>query len=215
MGGATGGPGPAVRVFLLDDHELMRRGLRQLLEEAEGVDVVGEAGSAEVAKRRILALRPDVALLDIKLDQGSGVEVCRAVRDRDPTIRALMITTFDDEDARKGSALAGAAGVVLKDIRGDTLVESVRRVAAGQELPSAAAAPAGAADFAGDPLLARLTPQERRVLDLVVEGLTNREVGAELGIAEKTVRNHVTNVLGKLGLARRTQAAVYVVQHRS
>lgn len=211
---------PSIRVFLLDDHELLRRGLRDVLENAPDIDVVGEAGTAVQGLRLILALRPDVALLDVQLPDGNGVEVCRSVRQRDPGIRTLMLTTYDDADARLAATLAGAAGFVLKQIRGTQLIDAIRRVHAGEELPQR---PGGGGGGDGgtrsaprdDSRLRTLTPQERRILDLIVEGLTNGEIGERLGIGEKTVRNHVSAMLGKLGLTRRTQAAVYAVQHEA
>lgn len=202
-----------IRVFILDDHELMRRGLRGVLEAADDIEVVAESSSAAEATRRIPALRPDVALLDVRLPDGTGIEVCRAVRTVDPGIRALMITSFDDDDARAAAVLAGASGFVLKQIRGTELLDAVRRVGAGEALappssPADAGSPAGVGHLAVD----SLTPQERRVLDLIVEGLTNADIGERLGISEKTVRNHVTSVLAKLGFTRRTQAAVFMVR---
>ena len=200
-----------VRVFLLDDHALMRRGIREVLEAAGGFAVVGESGSAQEAVRRIPALRPDVALLDVKLPDGSGVDVCRRVRGLDPGIRALMITTYDDEDARAAADLAGAAGFVLKEVDVEDLVRDVRRVARGDVLADerpGEVEPADPDDRTGR--LALLTGQERRVLDLVAEGLTNKQIGDALGISPKTAKNHVTSVLGKLGVGRRTQAAVYL-----
>jgi two-component system, NarL family, response regulator DevR len=203
-----GDRGP-IRVFIVDDHELMRRGLRGVLDAAPDIEVVAESSSAAEAIRRIPALRPDVALLDVRLPDGTGIEVCRAVRAVDPGIQALMITSFDDDDARAAAVLAGAAGFVLKQIRGTELLDAVRRVGAGEHLPP----PAPPADAGVDHLaLGSLTPQERRVLDLIVEGLTNADIGVRLGISEKTVRNHVTSVLAKLGFERRTQAAVYMVR---
>lgn len=212
--GATGAP---IRVFLLDDHEMVRLGLRDLLVSAGGFIVVGESASAREAIRRIPALRPNVALLDVRLPDGSGIEVRRQVRARDPRIRAVMVTTFDDDEARLSALLAGASGFVLKQIRSGDLAASLRRVAAGESLIDAASAPeivdrAGAA--VGDPRLSTLTPQERRILDLIAEGLTNRQIGERLGISEKTVKNHVTQILGKLGFSRRTQAAVFAVGRR-
>lgn len=201
----------AVRVFILDDHEMLRRGLRTMLEEAGGLEVVGESGSAQEALRLIPALRPRVALLDVQLPDGTGIEVCRLVRTLDPSIVALMVTTFDNDDARLAAALAGAAGFVSKQIRSGALVDAVRRVAAGEILLDAAAAAEAvrqARDTRADPRLAALTGQERRVLDLVTEGLTNREIGERLRIGEKTVKNYVTAVLLKLGVTSRTQAAV-------
>lgn len=234
-------PDAPIRVFLLDDHELLRRGLRDLLEREGDLEVVGEAGNARQGAGMILALRPDVALLDVQLPDGSGVEVCRQVRSRDPGIRALMLTTFDDAQARMAALLAGASGFVLKQIRGTELVTSVRRVAAGEAIDGAepgrfggraAGAPgsagtsgmsgasgasgtSGASGRVADDRLRSLTPQERRVLDLIVEGLTNGQIGERLGIGEKTVRNHVTNLLAKLGLSGRTQAAVYAVKRET
>ena len=206
-----------IRVFLLDDHELVRRGMRDLLMSAGGFEVVGESASAREAARRIPALRPDVALLDVRLPDGSGVEVCRQVRARDPSIRAIMVTTYDDEEARLSAVLAGASGFVLKQVRGGDMAESVRRVAAGETLidvESATRIVARAREAREDPRLAALTSQERRILELIVEGLTNRQIGVRLGISEKTVKNHVTQVLGKLGFTRRTQAAVFAVKGR-
>ncbi len=203
-----------VRVYVVDDHELLRRGLRSVLEADPRVDVVGEASSALEATRRIPALRPDVALLDVRLGDGSGIEVCRAVRSVDPGIRVLMITSYDDEEARTGALLAGASGFVLKQIRGRRLVDALCRVAAGGQVVDEEELVAPPRGRGVDDRLASaaLTPQERRILDLVVEGLTNRQIGERIGIAEKTVRNHVTSILAKLGFTRRTQAAVYVAR---
>ena len=201
-----------VRVFLLDDHEMLRRGVRDMLLEAGGFEVAGESGSALDAVRVLPALRPDVAVLDVLLPDGSGIEVCRHVRAQDPTIRVLMLTTFDDEEARLAAALAGASGFVSKCIRGTELLDAVRRGAAGEILLDARAAADAvhrARCAAEDPRLASLTGQEKRVLDLIADGLTNREIGERLTIGENTVKNYVTAVLLKLGLTRRTQAAVY------
>ena len=208
---AQGGGGPT-SVYLLDDHELLRRGLREVLEEAGGFTVIGESGTASEAVRRIPALRPDVMLLDVQLPDGSGIDVCRQVLSIDPGIRALMVTTYDDDAARLCAVLAGAAGFVLKQIRGAELVRSVRRVAAGEVLLSREAAQAAveaAAHPPVDPRLESLTGQERRILDLIADGLTNRQIGERLGITERTVKNYVTGLLLKLGLQRRTQAAVF------
>jgi two-component system, NarL family, response regulator DevR len=201
-----------IRVFILDDHELVRRGMRDLLVESGGFEIVGESGSAREAIRRIPALRPRVALLDVRLPDGSGLDVCRAVRALDPSIAVLMITSFDDEQAMVSATLAGAAGFVLKQVRGTDLASAVRQVAAGDSLLDPAEVEATARRLrgcSGDPRMARLTGQEQRILDLIVEGLTNRQIGDRLHIAEKTVKNHVTNVLVKLGFERRTQAAVF------
>jgi DNA-binding NarL/FixJ family response regulator len=204
-----------VRVYVLDDHELMRRGLQGVLDADPGIEVVGESASAERGAGAILALRPDVALLDVRLPDGSGIEVCRTVRSRDPEIRALMITSFDDEEARTAAVLAGAAGFILKQIRGHELLDAVRRVAAGERLVPETPGPGTGPTRMEELVVASLTPQERRVLDLIVEGLTNGEIGDRLEISEKTVRNHVTNVLAKLGFTTRTQAAVFMVRRGS
>lgn len=201
-----------VRVYLVDDHELVRRGLRGVLSDCPDIEVVGECATASEAARRIPVVRPDVAVLDVRLPDGSGVDVCREIRARDPAIHALIVTSYDDDTAREAATRAGASGFVLKQIRGPRLVTGVLTAAAGGrvEAPpsSLSRGPARPEDLA----LRSLTPRERRVLDLVAEGLTNREVGRRLGIREKTVRNHVSNVLAKLGLTSRTQAAVLLVR---
>jgi two-component system response regulator DevR len=213
-------PEQGIRVYILDDHDMIRRGLRDILTEAGGFEVIGDSGSAREAARRIPALRPDVALLDVQVPDGSGIEVCRQVRARDPRIRALMVTTFDDQDARMAAVIAGASGFVLKQIRGDDLVDAVRRVAAGADLSDnggivdAARRARDAGDATVDPRLASLTAQEQRILDLITDGLTNRQIGERLGIGEKTVKNYVTRLLLKLGLVRRTQAAVFGARAR-
>ena len=204
--------GGSIRVFLLDDHEVVRRGLRDLFESEPDLTVVGESGSAVQAVPLLGALRPDVAILDARLLDGNGVDVCRAVRSAHPTVRALILTSYDDEEALFGAILAGASGYLLKQVRGDELVDAVRRVAAGQSLLDPAvthnvldrvrsrAARAGA--------LSCLSEREHEILLLVAEGLTNRQIAQRLFIAEKTAKNHVSNLLGKLGLERRTQAAL-------
>ena len=206
-----------IRVFLLDDHEIVRRGLRELLQATDDIEVIGESGLAQQAARRIPALRPDVAIFDARLPDGSGIDVCREVRSVDPTIRGLILTSFDDDSALATAILAGASGYLLKDIKGNGLVDAIRRVAAGENLLDQArsrrlrerwAAPADV-----DPRLKQLTPQERRILDHVADGLTNRQIGETMSLAEKTVKNYVTSVLGKLGMERRTQAAVFAATH--
>ena len=203
-----------ISVFLLDDHEVVRRGLRELLEVEDDLDVVGESGSAHEATRRIPALRPDVMVLDARLPDGSGIDVCRDVRSIDPAIRAIILTSYDDEQALTAAVAAGAAGYVLKDVRGADLVSSIRRVAGGESLLAPDVVQrlrqAWGHEQPTDPRLAALTPQERRILDCIAQGLTNRQIGDSLSLAEKTVKNYVTSVLAKLGMERRTQAAVYV-----
>lgn len=201
-----------IRVYLLDDHEVVRRGIRDLLESAGGIVVVGESGSAVEATSRIPALRPDVAILDGRLPDGSGIDVCREVRSVDPSIKALILTSYDDDEALFAAILAGAAGYVLKEITGTDLVGTVHRVAQGQSLIDPALTMKvldrvrhGEAEA---PELARLTERERDILALIAEGLTNRQIGERLFLAEKTVKNYVSSLLGKLGLERRTQAAV-------
>jgi two-component system, NarL family, response regulator DevR len=207
-----------IRVFLLDDHEVVRRGVRELLEaDSQGeVEVVGEAGTAEEALRRLPAVRPDVAVLDVRLPDGNGVEVCREIRSNHPEVRCLMLTSFADDEALFDAIMAGAAGYVLKQVRGSDLVDNVKRVAAGQSLldPSVTATVLerlrrGPEEDPGAP---HLTDQERRILDLLAEGLTNRQIGERLYLAEKTVKNYVSNLLMKLGMHRRTEAAVYATR---
>jgi two-component system response regulator DevR len=206
-----------IRVFLLDDHEMVRRGIRDLFEGHDDIEVVGESGSAKDAQARIPALRPDVALLDGRLPDGSGVEVCRAVRSVDPSINAVILTSYDDDEALFAAIMAGASGYILKQILGVDLVDVVRKVADGQSLldPSVTqrvldrVRSGGASEPAE---LQSLTPQERRILELITEGMTNRQIGEALFLAEKTVKNYVTSILSKLGMQRRTQAAVLASQ---
>ena len=201
-----------IRVYLLDDHELVRRGLRDLLEDEEDITVVGESGSAREATARIPALRPHVAVLDGRLPDGSGVDVCRSIRSIDPSIKALILTSYDDDEALFSAILAGAAGYVLKQITGTDLVDGIRRVAAGDSLLDPALVARVLDRVRHGPEqpeeLAALTDQERRILALIARGLTNRQIGEELILAEKTVKNYVSSILSKLGLQRRTQAAV-------
>jgi DNA-binding NarL/FixJ family response regulator len=215
----TGGDDMKIRIFLLDDHEIVRRGLRELLETVEEFEVVGESGSAVEAARRIPALRPHVAIFDARLPDGSGIDVCRDVRSVDPSIAGLILTSYDDDEALATAILAGAAGYLLKDIKGNGLIEAIRRVAAGEQLIDASTVDrirrGWSIETGADPRLKLLSPQERRILDHVAEGLTNRQIGESLSLAEKTVKNYLTAVLGKLGMERRTQAAVFAVTHRS
>jgi DNA-binding NarL/FixJ family response regulator len=206
-----------IRVFLLDDHEIVRRGVRELLEAEPDIEVVGEASSAAEALARVPATKPDVAVLDVRLPDGNGVAVCRELRSNMPELACLMLTSFADDEALFDAIMAGAAGYVLKQIRGNDLVGAVRTVAAGGSLldPKAAAAVMERmrAPKTADPL-AGLTEQERRILDLIGEGLTNRQIGERMFLAEKTVKNYVSNLLSKLGLQRRTQVAVLATEVR-
>jgi two-component system, NarL family, response regulator DevR len=207
-----------IKVFLLDDHEIVRRGLRELLEDTPGFEVVGESGLAQEAARRIPAIRPDVAVFDVRLPDGSGIEVCRQVRSVDPTIAGLILTSFDDDQALATAVLAGASGFLLKDIKGNGLVDAITRVAAGENLLDTERARRVRDRWRNgqesDPRLKALSPQERRILDHVAQGLTNRQIADAMSLAEKTVKNYITSVLSKLGMERRTQAAVYVATHR-
>jgi len=201
-----------IRVFLLDDHEVVRRGLADLLQAEGDIEVVGESGSAVEATHRVPALRPDVAILDARLPDGNGVDVCRDVRAVDPTIKGLILTSYEDDEALFAAIMAGAAGYVLKQIRSTDLVDAVRRVAAGQSLLDPAVTArvlerirTGIEEPAE---LRSLTDQERRILEYIAEGLTNHEIAQRMFLADKTVKNYVSSVLAKLGLERRTQAAV-------
>ncbi|MET8978005.1 response regulator transcription factor [Streptomyces sp. NPDC004539] len=205
-----------IRVFLLDDHEVVRRGLADLLDTEPDIAVVGDAGTVGHALARGPALRPDVAVLDVRLPDGDGITVCRELRDRMPELACLMLTSFDDEDALLDAIMAGASGYVLKQIKGSDLVSAVRTVASGQSMLDPAttarlmrslrAEPAGAPAVPDE--LAGLSPRERDILALIGEGLTNREIGKKLYLSEKTVKNHISRLLAKLGVQRRVQAAV-------
>ena len=201
-----------IRVFLLDDHEVVRAGLRELLENDGDIEIVGESGSAEEAVARIPALRPNVAVLDARLPDGNGIDVCRQVRSVDPSIQGLILTSYEDDEALFAAIMAGAAGYVLKQIRGTDLVDAVRRVASGQSMLDPAVTQRVLerirTGVEAPNELKSLTEQERRILLLVAEGLTNREIATKMFLAEKTVKNYVSSLLAKLGLERRTQAAV-------
>jgi DNA-binding NarL/FixJ family response regulator len=204
---------PPTRIFVLDDHELVRRGLVDLMSSTKDLLVVGEAATAEAALRRIPAVLPDIALLDERLPDGSGIDVCRDIRSADPSIRALILTSYQDDEALFSAIMAGAAGYVLKQIKGTDLVDAVRRVAGGQSLldPGVTQQVLERIRHGGDDEpkeLAALTPQERKILELIAQGLTNRQIGAELFLAEKTIKNYVSSLLAKLGVERRTQAAI-------
>ncbi|MDX3451702.1 response regulator transcription factor [Streptomyces sp. ME02-8801-2C] len=213
------GPGNPIRVFLLDDHEVVRRGVHDLLNDEPDITVVGEAGTVEQALVRVPALRPQVAVLDVRLPDGDGVSVCRELRSHMPELACLMLTSFDDEEALLDSIMAGASGYVLKQIQGSDLVSAVRTVAAGQSLLDPSATTRLMARLRQDrqpeekpDALPGLTDREREILALIGEGLTNRQIGQRLYLAEKTVKNHISRLLAKLGVERRIQAAVIATQ---
>ena len=215
----------SIRVFLLDDHELVRRGVAELLSAEPDIEVTGQAGGVARALAAAEAAKPDVALLDVRLPDGSGIEVCRDLKSRMPQLGCLMLTSFSDDDALFGAIMAGAAGYVLKDIRGSALVDAVRTVARGGSLLDPTATekllsrlrvgivPGDADHEAAASKLASLTVSEKRILELIAEGLTNRQIGERLNLAEKTVKNYVTGILAKLAMQRRTQAAAFAVRH--
>ncbi|TFD82807.1 response regulator [Cryobacterium fucosi] len=200
-----------IRIFLVDDHEVVRRGIADLINAEADLEVVGEASTARQAVARLAATLPDVAVLDVRLPDGSGIDVCRAIRSKNPTVQCLIFTAFDDDEATYAAVLAGASGYVLKDIRGQRLIESIRRVALGETLVTRAVAAHVVTSLGADRAepAATLTARERQVLELISRGLTNRQIGEQLDLAEKTVKNYVSGLLGKLGMQRRTQAAVY------
>ena len=203
-----------LKVFLVDDHELVRRGLTGLLNDDEDLEVVGEAGSVTQALARIPALQPDVAILDVSLPDGNGIELCRELLCRMPELRCLMLTSFTSDEAMLDAILAGASGYVVKDIKGMELAQAVKDVGAGRSLLDNRAAAALMAKLRGaaekpDPLAA-LSEQERVLLNLLGEGLTNKQIGARMFLSERTVKNYVSRLLAKLGMERRTQAAVFV-----
>jgi len=205
-----------LKIFLVDDHEVVRRGVRDMLEAEADLEVVGEAGTVEEALHRVAATNPDVAVLDVRLPDGSGVELCREIRSRHPSIACLMLTSFDDDEALFEAILAGASGYVLKQVKGSDILEAVRAVGAGRSLldPSLTSKVMerlrrGAAE---DPRLAGLSGQEQRILEFLAEGKTNRQIAEEMFLAEKTVKNYVSNLLSKMGMSRRTEAAVYAAR---
>ncbi|WP_269799823.1 response regulator [Pseudofrankia saprophytica] len=206
-----------ITVFILDDHEIVRNGLRRTLERHDDIEVVGEAGLVAEALRRIPALTPNVAILDGRLPDGSGIDVCREIRSQYPGVACLILTSFDDDDALFSAIMAGAAGYVLKEIRGTDLVGAIRTVASGQSLLSPSVTQRVLARLREgpkqDPVLAELSPREREILGLVAEGLTNRQIGTRIHLSEKTVKNYVSSILDKLGLTSRTQAAVLASKH--
>ncbi|HEV8024262.1 MAG TPA: response regulator transcription factor [Candidatus Nanopelagicales bacterium] len=205
-----------IRVFLLDDHELVRRGLADLLGVESDIEVVGEASSVAEAMVRIPATKPDVAVLDVRLPDGSGVEVCRDIRSDLPDVKCLMLTSFSDDEALFDAIMAGASGYVLKEIRGNDLIDAIRQVAAGRSLldPSLTQKVLERLRKGNeeDERLAALSDQERKIVLLIGDGMTNRQIGEELHLAEKTVKNYVSSLLAKLGMERRTQAAAFIAR---
>ncbi|MFH8552702.1 response regulator transcription factor [Streptomyces celluloflavus] len=209
-------PRAPIRVFLLDDHEVVRRGVQDLLDAEPDIEVVGDAGTADHALARVPALRPHVAVLDVRLPDGDGITVCRQLRSRLPGLACLMLTSFDDDDALLDAIMAGAAGYVLKEIKGEDLVAAVRTVASGRSMLDPATTARLMSSLRGpDPgaeheenALSGLSPREREILGLIGEGLTNRQIGKRLYLSEKTVKNHISRLLAKLGVGRRVQAAV-------
>ncbi|HWC22956.1 MAG TPA: response regulator transcription factor [Flexivirga sp.] len=206
-----------IRIFLLDDHEVVRRGIRDVLNAEPDFTVVGEAGTAAQALREIVLTRPDVAVLDVRLPDGSGIDVCRDARSALPTMKALMFTSYNDASALQAAVLAGAAGYLLKDIKGPNLADAVREAAAGrnllQEKEVERLRQSWQESASTDRRLQQLTPQERRILDHIAQGMTNKQIADSLHLAEKTVKNYVTSLLAKLGMERRTQAAVFAATH--
>jgi len=204
------------RVFVLDDHEVVRRGLRELFDAEEDLSVVGEAGTAEQAISRVPPTRPDVAVLDVRLPDGDGIEVCRDLRSAMPELKCLMLTSYADDEALFAAILAGASGFVLKQINGSDLVSAVRRVAAGESLLDPSLTRQVMERLRGekveDERLSRLTEQERNLLELIVEGKTNRQIADSMFLSEKTIKNYVSNLLSKMGFLRRTEAAVYAAR---
>jgi len=207
-----------VRVFLLDDHELVRRGIGDLFFPEDDIDVVGEAATAEEAMARIPGAHPDVAVLDVRLPDGNGIEVCRDIRSAHPETQCLMLTSFADDEALFDAIMAGAAGYLLKQIRGPDLVDAVRRVAAGESLLDPTVTKRVLERMlqqrhgGGGEGVESLTEQEGHILELIAEGLTNRQIGEQMFLAEKTIKNYVSNMLSKLGMSRRTEAAAYAAR---
>jgi DNA-binding NarL/FixJ family response regulator len=201
-------------VFVLDDHEVVRRGLRELLEAEGDITVVGEAGTAAAATLAVPRARPDVLVLDVRLPDGDGIEVCREIRSHVPDTACLMLTAFADDAAVYAAIMAGAAGYVLKQVDSTDLVDAVRWVGRGESLLDPAVTARVLERLRGGPevQLAGLSPQESRILDLIAEGLTNRQIGERMWLAEKTVRNYVSNLLSKLGMSRRSEAAAYAAR---
>ncbi len=205
-----------ITVFLVDDHEVVRRGVRDLLESSGQITVVGEAGTVAEALDAVPTARPDVAVLDVQLPDGTGIELCRELRSDRPELHCLMLTSFPDDDALLDAVVAGASGYVLKQVRGSDLVDAVSRVAAGESLLDPVLRDRAAQRIRSGPeedeRLKHLTPQERRILDLLADGMTNRQIADEMYLAEKTIKNYVSNLLAKMGMSRRTEAAVFAAR---
>lgn len=210
---------PTVRVFLVDDHEVVRQGVRSLIDASGDLVVVGEADSVETGLARVLAVQPDVAILDVRLPDGNGVELCREIRSRLPQVACLMLTSYSDDEALFEAIIAGAAGYVLKQVRGGELIDAIRRVARGEHLLDPAVTGRVMKRLSSpspdDARLASLTGREREVLDLIGQGMTNRQIGERMFLAEKTVKNYVSGLLAKMGMERRTEAAVFVARREA
>ncbi|MDO8382795.1 MAG: response regulator transcription factor [Microbacterium sp.] len=208
------------RVFLVDDHEIVRRGVAQLIDAEFDLEVVGEAGGVDEAMRRIEATRPDVAVLDVRLPDGNGIDLCRDIRSAHPSVKCLILTAYDDDEALRSAVLAGASGYVIKNVRGGSIVDAIRRAAAGGTIQAADVMLRAARTLHPETAPRRdtidpgLSLRESQILGLIAEGMTNREIGERLGIAEKTVKNYVSGLLAKLGMERRTQAAVYGAERK-
>ena len=205
----------SLRVLLVDDHEIVRRGIRQLLDDVEGLCVVGEAGTAADALERVSTTKPDVAVLDVRLPDGSGIGVCREIRSNHPNVRCLMLTSYADDEALFSAIMAGASGYVLKQVRGSDLVDAIRRVGRGESLVDPQLTGRLLERLRTKPEedeLAGLSDQERRILDLIAQGYTNRQIAETIFLAEKTVKNYVSHLLAKLGMTRRTEAAAYAAR---
>ncbi len=206
-----------ITLFLVDDHEVVRRGLKDLIESDPEIKVIGEAATAQEAVEKIPSMAPDVAVLDVRLPDGSGVEVCREIRAKSPEIYCLMLTSFSDDEALFSSIMAGASGYLLKQVKGRELISAIKRVANGESLLDPAlirkVMDKIRSDTDIDERIARLTPQERAILKLIAEGKSNRQIASDMFLSEKTVKNYVSNMLGKMGFSRRTEAAVYAVKN--
>ncbi|MCL5885650.1 MAG: response regulator transcription factor [Actinobacteria bacterium] len=206
-----------ITLFLVDDHEVVRRGLKELIESDSEIKVVGEAATAQEAVEKIPSVAPDVAVLDVRLPDGSGVEVCREIRAKSPEVYCLMLTSFSDDEALFSSIMAGASGYLLKQVKGRELISAIKRVANGESLLDPAlirkVMDKIRSDTDIDERIARLTPQERAILKLIAEGKSNRQIASDMFLSEKTVKNYVSNMLGKMGFSRRTEAAVYAVKN--